>query len=1615
MSAMISLPTAFIATAPRHVRSPNAESQPDATGQATGAQAAHPANPVAAPLASTGHVAIGLADQSSRKFSPQSKAEPPLASPGGSAHARPTLDPVGPARQLGVAAAVKVGLRTDAYSTADLEALGEQVLLDHLLHPQGRANALAGVAQAHGKVSGAALEGTDGKQVIDETAAFFADALKDELTILDCLYDLSALKAPSRRELARSSLALAGLAPGRLMNNGWRQAIPTPRNGLNFVRKVMHGSLWESAEQYYFNADSLDDGDVRRMTAKPLDAAGLQRVHATLPQSLKARFESDYDQFAKSYASVAGRLLKTWIPAVAARHGIDISKAHITVKKVHAQQYLKDTRVLPFEVPRDLSEAREQLTGHGYVVCFGPADHGDRLFLSGLDGRAHRISAGMTLAKWVQRNTALVFGDEMTEAAGRAPLLKWRIVQEEVGHGRRADIAEWLARGLHEEMEKHREEAAGQTWNEAATDLLLNVIPLRATVMALRKGDYLQAGLSASMDAMVVLPLLAEGVRAASMAVRAAVPMMRGEAARLSVGAVRASAVADDISAVLATALRREMAGAAPERMGPLDLDRMSASLEAAHPRLAADLSAAAAQSRGMSVIGKWRRQGPTAAGASAGAPTVASGAPFDELTSASQPALFVDESGEQMSLLPYGSKPGVHTQVNDAGEAAGMLMLEDAQGNVHPAMPLHTFERYRVESGRLRNATLVRHDATEGTVVAANQHYVAVGDDYVMVMRDRSLSSGRTVWRAITPRGARADPVVHHLIYDREAGVWRRPDASEAGLRGGGGASARAQPGAVAVPYPDLPPASTADFQDALVRDASGLAGAVQTLALRGLLARLERNPRGAAILRALRAYQTSHGAGPRIVMRSGAQAGTQAARPTLAARARTVTWNLDLEALANASDKDAVDELAAVYNNMTGILEPGIVLTRTAAPLDEALEAVWRDWIAGEDDPTLLDFWDESRSESHRLTRRAVIVENLRLQIMELRDHGGITAAALKHVLRATSDVSANHFIEEGASIRLQGRLRMRRLPPIPAFVRVLDVSGNHIQDWANLPTGLTHLKANDCGLTTLPRNIPHSITHLEVANNAFSRLDLWEGLKILQIEYAHVESQLVLPSSVVSLEGRYCHLKKLVLRASSRLRKLYMPRSFLRILKGPLPQTVEFVDLSYCQWLRELPDFRVPRLVSLGLAGLQLRRVPPLPAGLRYLNLSYNLSTFPGQQLRITREVMALVDCDIDVHFTGITAADLPQVGLGQRSPTFLHLAEDLGLTSRAPRDTGDVVARWFVPDDPLLADVTARWRRIAATVEHPRQFAEFRVFIDRLAETENAKDAIHGAAFRTEVRDWLIECSKPERESLLKTTLAACLDANETCQDRTSWMFTQIKSARLNDDIEIGIYDGRVPEVIGAAREAYAKDSLEKLASSHADQIDAARQEVAETADGAGAYFRPCNRLDIYLAYLVKLGPQAGLKNTGSRAMRFFEAAGVSEADIAAAAPQLQRRLNAADFEKFLSRDFYPWKTLLERNFKGTYLEAERQMQETMTARVQAAIDAEIDRLGLDRADPEAAALIDDVVKEVGPRTRREIEDATFKGLTDGFLAAHSLTHLLTPDVNVAMQGAPAQAG
>lgn len=175
-------------------------------------------------------------------------------------------------------------------------------------------------------------------------------------------------------------------------------------------------------------------------------------------------------------------------------------------------------------------------------------------------------------------------------------------------------------------------------------------------------------------------------------------------------------------------------------------------------------------------------------------------------------------------------------------------------------------------------------------------------------------------------------------------------------------------------------------------------------------------------------------------------------------------------------------------------------------------------------------------------------------------------------------------------------------------------------------------------------------------------------------------------------------------------------------------------------------------------------------------------------------------------------------------------------------------------------------------------------------------------------------------------------------------------------------------------------------------------------VAELAGGAGARYEKPKRLDIYLAYLVKLGEPAGLTVTGSRSMRFYKTLEITEAEIDAAWPELRDRLRTNEFESYLSRNFVSWEPYMKRNFRVAYEAAQKTLRDTMEDELDRRLRAEIDKMAFrEKNEPDIAKQLEDMLIDTrGPLIRNEIWDETMLKVTREFLRANGQERLLEPE-------------
>ncbi|WP_232462535.1 hypothetical protein [Bordetella genomosp. 9] len=395
------------------------------------------------------------------------------------------------------------------------------------------------------------------------------------------------------------------------------------------------------------------------------------------------------------------------------------------------------------------------------------------------------------------------------------------------------------------------------------------------------------------------------------------------------------------------------------------------------------------------------------------------------------------NHQGDRLTLLPYGGASGMYTQTDTAGERVGALLIADTGGWLHNVMPLASLERYRVASPSTLRALSGRRPRGDGTVVLDGAHYARLGADYVEVAKDAAASTAtRRIWRVVAPPGIVADIVAYRLVFDRAEGLWRQAGAPS--LAGGmrrlrAGSQGRARVGAASSLNVRMTPdaAQLTRFHNALSQGLLGASGE-RLEAFRALLDRVAGTPRGVAILNAMAAYYERLDQVPHIVL--GEHGGLAGARPSLDAPVRGNTWHLDLDALRFGTTEAAVQEFAAVYNNMTGLLQNEHPFENPAAAgepaLDPALERAWLEWLVHDPDRGPRVGMPLSDDEG-LITARQLAVNYLRTQLREIACYGGLDSSALKAALR-------------GASGRWEMRLNLSHrglnsVPPLPADLRM------------------------------------------------------------------------------------------------------------------------------------------------------------------------------------------------------------------------------------------------------------------------------------------------------------------------------------------------------------------------------------------------------------------------------------------------------------------------------------------------------------------------------------------------------------------------------------------------
>ncbi|MGY3034125.1 hypothetical protein ACVIIV_003295 [Bradyrhizobium sp. USDA 4354] len=512
------------------------------------------------------------------------------------------------------------------------------------------------------------------------------------------------------------------------------------------------------------------------------------------------------------------------------------------------------------------------------------------------------------------------------------------------------------------------------------------------------------------------------------------------------------------------------------------------------------------------------------------------------------------------------------------------------------------------------------------------------------------------------------------------------------------------------------------------------------------------------------------------------------------------------------------------------------------------------------------------------------------------------------------ARAQILDNWVAEEGqgeAENRPQGRRRIRNS----------DNTGSHSLDLSSL------------SLTALPAALPPRLQELRARHNELSRLPAMfpPGLRHLLISHNRLTSLPDhLPATLSQLEVADNSLTSLPANLPAGLEILNANDNRLTSLPDALPTRLTSLAVSGNQ-LTDLPESLPSGLIEFDVSSNQLTNVPePLPSWLQSLNLSGNrLTSMPEDLLSRSFSYPHLENLEFgDNPFPDDIRAHLAAPHLEQR-PLY------------------EAAAHWLGDDPAALAE----WQHFA--VEPGAQ--DYAQFLERLRGTVNYRNG----EFRQAVADDLRQAAA--NPTLREQFFTQASEANASCEDRVTLHWNGMQTARLNADVEAGVYDDRLGDLIQRGRVAFRLEALDEIARDRVNSLLSLDPNIDD--------------VEVYLAYQHLLREPLELSHVAPD-MRFLTVSHVSE-DDATEALNLVREREASQFTDYMASRWQPWETVLRRIAPDEYEAMQDRLVEAMGEEFQTRLDQRLAEHGL-LGDPDAERVLGAQVRnEIAGEIKREV--------------------------------------
>ncbi|WP_187399175.1 T3SS effector NEL-type E3 ubiquitin ligase NopM [Bradyrhizobium paxllaeri] len=520
------------------------------------------------------------------------------------------------------------------------------------------------------------------------------------------------------------------------------------------------------------------------------------------------------------------------------------------------------------------------------------------------------------------------------------------------------------------------------------------------------------------------------------------------------------------------------------------------------------------------------------------------------------------------------------------------------------------------------------------------------------------------------------------------------------------------------------------------------------------------------------------------------------------------------------------------------------------------------------------------------------------------------------------ARAQILDNWVAEEGqgeAENRRQGRTRIRDSDD--ADSHSLDLSSLSLTALpAALPPRLLELRARHNELSSLPATFPPGLQHLLISHNRLTSLPD------------------ALPATLSRLELADNSLTSLPANLPAGLEILNANDNRLTSLPDPLPSGLTSLAVSGNQ-LTDLPESLPSWLIELDVSSNQLANLPdPLPSTLQSLNLIGNRLTSLPEGL-----VEALVPhlSPYYPHLESLEFGDNPLP-----DDVLARLAAAEAPPQLAQQSLHEAAAHWLADDPATLAE----WQHFA---DEPgaQNYAQF---LERLRGTVNYGND----AFRQAVADDLRQAAANPR--LREQFFTQASEANASCEDRVTLHWNGMQSARLNADVENGLYDDRLGELIQRGRVAFRLEALDEIARDRVNSLLSGNPNVDD--------------VEVYLAYQHRLREPLELSHVAPD-MRFLAVSHVSE-DDATEALHLVREREASQFTDYVA-SWQPWETVLRRIAPDEYAAMQDRLVEAMGEEFQSRLDQRLAEHGL-LGDADAERVLGAQVRnQIAGEIKREV--------------------------------------